>query len=100
MGGSVIERHGHHVDDNGFIHHHDVPMGWDEADKRAGRRLDRRRAWAFIDGELCSVVRWTGKCSGCSDDDPYSGRGFGCDECGYHGVVRMAEWVPDMGGAG
>lgn len=91
---SVIERHGHTID-AGVIHYDDRPLSWDEADKLAGRRLDRRKNWAFIDGRLCDSVTYTINCSGCSYDTDYgSSRGGGCEECGYHGVVRCSEWIP------
>lgn len=95
MAGSVIERHGHSIDESGRIRHDDRPVTWEVADERAGRRLDRRRSYAFIDGKLCETVRWSGICSACSYDTDYgSEQGGGCEECGYHGVVRQCAWVP------
>lgn len=95
MSGSVIIRHGHDIVD-GYIIYNETPLSWEEADAKAGRRLDRRKAWAFIDERLCTLARWTQNCSGCSDDSygSYSERGGGCHECGYHGVVRSGAWVP------
>lgn len=97
MSGSVIERGETKIVD-GLIFHDDQPIEWDEADKRAGFQLDRRRAWAFVNGELCECIRWTQACSGCSCDcgDGYGcshGAG-GCSECGYQGVVRQGMWLP------
>ncbi|MDK2757514.1 MAG: hypothetical protein KYX66_12340 [Blastomonas fulva] len=90
MSGSVIIRHGHEIVD-GLIIYNETPLSWEDADAKAGRRLDRRKAWAFIDDGLCVLARWTQSCSGCS----YVGeRGGGCSECGYHGVVRSGAWVP------
>lgn len=86
MAGSVFTRHGHTIDDSGRIHYDESPCSWEEADKIAGRRLDRRRAYAVIDGEVHGLVRWTAKCSGCD--------GGGCTECGYHGVVRDGAYCP------
>lgn len=87
-----------------------------EAERLAGRRLDRRRKYAIPDdGKPCettgvllhSLGRWTDTCSGCfeSEDghpighyprDPKHGCyiGAGCDECGYTGKVRRVMWLP------
>lgn len=91
MTGSVIIRHGHKIIDERIVYN-ESPLSWEDADAKAGRRLDRRRAWAFVEDQLCTSARWTESCSGCT----YSGepRGGGCSECGYHGVVRNGAWVP------
>jgi hypothetical protein len=95
MAGSVFQRLGYTIDDRGVVDFDDLPMTWADADAKAGRRLDRRRAWAFVGGKLCSLVRYTHVCSGCCSGDGYgSSRGGGCHECGYHGVVRAGSWVP------
>lgn len=91
MSGSVVERFGTTIVD-GLIHHDDRSVAWADADQRAGFRLDRRKAWAFIEGRLGESVRWVQSCSGCSYG--FESRGGGCDECGYHGVVRCAMWMP------
>lgn len=91
MSGSAIERGETSIVDS-YIIHDDKPLSWEEADKRAGWRLDRRRAWAFIEGSLCESIHWTQACSGCAYG--FADRGGGCDECGYHGVVRQGQWVP------
>lgn len=91
MSGRVIVRGETTIVDQRIIHD-DQPLSWDEADKRAGFRLDRRKAWAFVEGELCEAVSWTQSCSGCNYES--EARGGGCDECGYHGVVRNSMWVP------
>lgn len=88
-----IERHGYTVDDAGLIHYDDRPISWERVDELAGKRLDRRKSYALIDGEVCSCVRFTSRCSGCTNG--FEERGFGCHECGYQGVVRQANWVPD-----
>ena len=98
MPGSVIRRLGHTISDDGLIRYQEEPAAWHEADALAGRRVDRRRCYAIIAGddgepELCEIVRWTAPCSGCSDDI-CEGRGAGCHECGYQGVVRNGAWVP------
>lgn len=90
MSGSVIVRGETTIIDQ-RIHHYDQPISWDEADCRAGFRLDRRKAWAFVDGQLCESLSWTASCSGCSYPD---GTNEGCSECGYHGKVRSGMWVP------
>lgn len=97
MTGSVIRRLGTTVDDAGLIHHDDQPATWADADALAGRRVDRRRCYAIMQGEdgqqeLCDLARWTGPCSGCTTG--YEGPGGGCAECGFRGVVRNAAWVP------
>ena len=93
MVGRVIERLGTTVVEQSIIHN-DRPVSWDDADKRAGRRLDRRKAWAFVDGDLCEAVSWTQACSGCVYG--FEPRGGGCSECAQHGVVRRSMWVPAM----
>jgi hypothetical protein len=89
-----IHRHGYSIDPAGTIHYDDRPMSWADADARAGRRLDRRRSWAFVGGKLCSLIRWSTACSGCCED-VQADRGGGCSECGYHGRARGAMWFPD-----
>jgi hypothetical protein len=94
MVGSVIER-GETQIIGGLIHHDDRPLSWAEGDARAGRRLDRRKSWAFIEGRLCETVSWSCACSGCYGGyDGHSARGMGCAECGYQGRVRNRLWVP------
>jgi len=96
MAGSVIIRHGTDVDDEGYIQHNETPLGWSEADAKAGFRLDRRKLWAFMDDELCELIQWTDACSGCSCDcGCMGGHGAGgCSECGYQGKVRNGQWIP------
>ena len=103
MTGSVILRNGHEIVDDQIIHN-DRPMSWEEADKRAGFRLDRRKAWAFIPEtstlgvpELCEQISFTAECSGCADTEDFyssSGKGGGCRECGYTGKRRQVYFVP------
>ena len=89
----VIERLGYDVDDEGRIHYHEKPSSYEDAERIAGRRLDRRRNYAIIDGAVCELVSWTQRCSGCSPCDPYNvGNGSGCEECGYTGKRRHYEW--------
>ena len=78
--GSVIERKGHTIDSEGFIHYADIPATWDQADKMAGHRVDRRRSYLIADGKLRFLLRWSSSCSGCG--------GSGCRECGYKGKSR------------
>jgi hypothetical protein len=89
---TVIERHGHHIDGQGFIHYDDRASTYERADELAGQRLDRRQCYAIIDGEVCELARWSQACSGCTNG--HEERGFGCRECGYHGRVRSGAWVP------
>ncbi|MFT5815942.1 MAG: hypothetical protein ACI9VT_003720 [Psychroserpens sp.] len=74
----------------------DVAISFEEADRIAGFRLDRRRNYCVIDNEVRQLARWTQACSGCADDSEYSSstRGSGCGECGYHGVVRSGWYEP------
>lgn len=69
-----------------------------EAEAVAGRRLDRRRKYALLDGELCELARYSVNCSGCScacsDGYPCCHGGCGCRECGGSGKRRMREWFP------
>jgi hypothetical protein len=80
---------------------------WSTAEQHCGRRLDRRRKYAVINGELCSLGRWTDTCSGCCETvdghnvhryprDKKHGCliGGGCDECGYTGKRRQSFWGP------
>lgn len=82
----VVERHGHSVSDAGLIAYDDRPTSYERADTLSGRRLDRRRNYAVIDGSVCEATEWTQNCSGCD--------GNGCSECGYHGRRRCGQWVP------
>jgi len=96
MGGSVIIRGETIYNGDGTFTHDDKPMSWQDADKQAGFRLDRRKAWAFVDQELCEMCRWTDTCSGCSCDcGCYGDHGnAGCEECGYTGRSRRGQWIP------
>jgi len=105
MSGSVIMRNGHEVVDGNIIYN-DRAMTWEEADKRAGFRLDRRKAWAFIPRdddlgipELCEQVSFSTECSGCADSEDFyssTGKGSGCSECGYTGRSRRCYFVPHV----
>jgi hypothetical protein len=92
---TVIERHGHSIDAAGFIHHDDRPATYEQADRQAGRRLDRRRNYAIIDGLVAESCQWSHACSGCYEGHNIdSGTGNGCNECGYTGRRRSGAWVP------
>lgn len=69
------------------------PSTHENAERIVGRRLDRRRNYAIIDGKVCQYISWTQQCSGCSADCEEE-RGCGCEECGYHGRVRESMWLP------
>ena len=99
MHGKVIERR-FNKDDHGqtrdFI---DVRVSWNKADKLAGKRLDRRRSYAIIEGKVHTFIEWTAPCSGCSCDDEYpctccQDKGGGCHECGGTGKRRSGMWIP------
>ena len=67
----------------------------EQAEKVAGQRLDRRRNYRIIDGEVCDLARWTQACSGCYEGlDSMKELGGGCDECGYTGKRRQGFWAP------
>ncbi|WP_215767366.1 hypothetical protein [Gluconobacter cerinus] len=102
MSGSAIERLGHKVVDDRIVHN-DRAMSWEEADKRAGFRLDRRKSWAFIPDErdiglpeLCEMISFTRACSGCEDSESMycTPTGSGCRECGYTGKRRSHCFAP------
>jgi hypothetical protein len=99
MSGSVFLRRGYSLDDAGRIHYDDVSATWEQADALAGRRVDRRRAYAIINGDLCELVRWSQPCTGCFEApectmyDMETTRGHGCCECGYTGRVRQGSYV-------
>lgn len=79
----------------GMIVHDDRRISWKAADAIAARRLDRRKNYAVIKGQVCSAVNWTQACSGCISG--HEDRGNGCHECGYHGVRRQSVWMPEDG---
>ena len=92
---SVIERHGHSIDDQGRIHYDDRPSTYEAAEQLAGRRLDRRRNYAIIDGRVAESARWSQACSGCYQGrEIESGVGLGCSECGYTGRRQSGSWLP------
>lgn len=74
------------------FHDREIPI--ESVEKLAGKRLDRRKSYAVIRGEVCELASWTGPCSGCRSHsgDTYQ-RGMGCYECGYTGKRREAVWV-------
>ena len=53
----VIERHGHSIDDRGYIHYDDRSSTYEAAEQLAGRRLDRRRNYAIIDGQVAERAK-------------------------------------------
>lgn len=70
----------------------DTPATIEEADRLAGRRLDRRMRYMILDNEVRVLIHWTGGCSGCRSD--YDGSQLGCDECGYTGKRRQFWYAP------
>ncbi len=87
-----IERLGHTVDDCGFIHYDDRETTYERVERIAGRRLDRRKNYAVIDGKVAEAAGWTQGCSGCWGTFEHTGHG--CSECGYTGRRRVGFWVP------
>lgn len=92
---TCIERHGHTVDGQGFIHYDDRPITYEQADMIAGKRLDRRRNYAVINGAVHEAEHYTMACSGCYEGTHMdSAKGHGCNECGYTGRRRHGYWAP------
>jgi len=67
-----------------------------EAERRLRCHLDKRKRYAMYARRVHVLIRWTEDCSGCSEYSEgcrVSGP-CGCEECGYTGRRRRAEWVP------
>lgn len=64
----------------------DRPTTYERLERRFRRKLDRRRRYAVVHGELCEAGSWSEGCSGCN--------GSGCHECGYQGRRRVSMWMP------
>lgn len=65
---------------------------YEHLERRFSRKLDRRRNYCVVNGELCEAGYWTEGCSGCNGFGPQAGSG--CHECGYRGNVRVSMWIP------
>lgn len=92
-----IERHGHTIDDDGKIHYDDRPTTIERLEEIVGHRLDRRRNYAIVDGEVCELASWSEACSGCAEAQEFTSgpsKGNGCHECGYTGRSRRMMWLP------
>lgn len=76
-------------DNRGIV---DRPTTYERLEKRFKRKLDRRRRYAVVHGELCEANSWTEGCSGCNGFGAVDGSG--CHECGYHGRRRVSMWQP------
>lgn len=75
----------------------DQPSTYEAADAIAGRKLDRRRNYAIIRGEVCEEGRWSRHCSGYTETPESTSpahRGIGCGECGYTGRTRESMFLP------
>ena len=75
----------------------DLPTTFEAVEKEFNiERLDRRRNYCVINGEINFLYRYRRACTGCSDGRYWVtvNRGGGCEECGYHGVVRVGTYVP------
>lgn len=95
MTGRVIERFETTISDDGAINHDDRPSTFEAAERIAGRRLDRRKNYAIIDGQVAESCMWSQACSGCYEGyDSFNAKGNGCSECGYTGRMRNGQWVP------
>lgn len=75
-----------------------MSASWVEAEKALGVRLDRRGSYRVVDGEVQRLHQDRESCSGCSVTPEETGwdpdKGFGCEECGYHGRRVNRDWVP------
>lgn len=83
-------------------------IDWQEAERRLGHAVDRRRSYARDGRQVLQLVRWVHSCSGCFEGGEYMGNahnypydakagchvGSGCSECGCTGKRRDAQWVP------
>lgn len=81
---------------------------WRQAERLAGERVDRRRAYARDGRQLLELCKATLSCSGCFEGGEYGGLahnysydekagchvGIGCNECGFTGKSRLVTWVP------
>jgi hypothetical protein len=92
--------------------YNEEPTTWEHLEKLAGHRLDRRKSYCVISGQVCEAVSWVDSCSGCfetEDGHPVGSYlfhpkhrchvGSGCEECGYRGIRRNAQWIPIDGQA-
>jgi len=84
---------------NGDLRVVDTPISFEQLQALTKRKLDRRKAYAIISGEIAELCRFTRRCSGCtSGGEPEFCRdeeiGAGCPACGYHGKIRIVTWVP------
>jgi hypothetical protein len=105
-------RRGHTIEE-GRINYNEEPATWEHLDKLAGRRLDRRKSYCVISGDVCEMVSWVDSCSGCfeTEDGHPVGEypmhpvhrchvGGGCHECGHRGIRRNSQWIPINGYTG
>ena len=81
---TVMVRLGH-VSKNGRIKYIEEVTTYEKAEELCGHKLDRRKNYCIINGEVCDSGSWTQECSGCD--------GAGCDECGYQGKTRESMWL-------
>ena len=93
---TVIKRVFSKVDDDGVQTIKDLPSTYKAAEKLAGHKLDRRKCYAIIEGDVHCLASWSSACTGCCDDSEYASpqSGGGCPECGYRGRVITSIYVP------
>jgi len=70
----------------------DHPSTYEKAVVLSGRKLDRRKNYAIIHGEVMESAQWTAPCSGCHEGF-FGDAGSGCHECGYTGKRINRMWV-------
>jgi hypothetical protein len=85
-----------------------VAISGAEAEKLAGRTINKRHRYARLGHELLIAIHFTDACSGCFEAGEYGSQehlypmdkkhrcriGAGCSECGYTGKRRHSMWVP------
>ena len=95
--GTVIQRLRTRIDKHGAIRHTERASTFAEAEQRHGSRLDRRRNYAIIRGQVCVISTWTATCTEYSEDSYGSGYGYGCTACQQTGRARQSMWIPLSG---
>jgi hypothetical protein len=72
--------------EGGTFSHDETPITYEEAERIAGVKLDRRKNYMVVEGKVCEAAAWSDECENCE--------GGGCPECGGKGKRRYGIWVP------
>jgi hypothetical protein len=83
---TVKIRHGVVYPGDGTCTHDETPSTYEEAERIAGVKLDRRKNYMVVEGKVCEAATWTDRCGNCD--------GGGCPECGGKGKRRYGMWIP------